>query len=387
MMHAQALYQYSRLTSSEQLKNVDYVLQRGDQSAALHGHFVPMVEQLVAEQTQHQYATAVSSATTAFELAFRALGIGIGDQVILPEIGWISVGGAICNSGAEPVVAPVSKSLTMEWGHLMPAITHRTKAVVLAHLRGREAVDAARIARELKKIGIPLIEDCAQAWGAVDPGLNPRPRGLLSIYSMQAYKVISGGEGGMILTDDVGLDERIRLSAGYTKGAAGREDDWKLNARLSEIQAAAVLPQLKNLPSLTTSLRALQQRLHAAVRLLPDIVEMLPQEGVSSNGSIAGLWFAHSDSRDRAARILRAAGCVVWSPDNDDLHVGASWPISCSRSSIDVRCYLDIAIPWLAPGSQDLAIEVIENALAQSLSPDIASKTMHYTKSRDQGRQ
>src|SRR5690606_27060747 len=110
-------------------------------------------------------ALAVSSATAGIELALRALGAGPGAEVVIPALGWVSVGAAVEATGAAVRVAPVTANLTPSWDGLKPLVNPDTAAVIVAHLRGMPAAEIERIALELRGRGIPLIEDCAQAWG------------------------------------------------------------------------------------------------------------------------------------------------------------------------------------------------------------------------------
>ena len=141
-------------------------------------------------------------------------------------------------------VAPVTETLTPGWEQIEPLITPATAAVILAHLRGRAAPGTAQITAELSARGIALIEDCAQAWGRTRRRPPRRRMGNGDgILHPRAYKVISTGEGGLLLADDPAFLALIRALAGDTRQRASAAV-WRSKHRMTEVSAALARPQL-----------------------------------------------------------------------------------------------------------------------------------------------
>jgi dTDP-4-amino-4,6-dideoxygalactose transaminase len=159
-----ATFQYSRLTAGEQIDLASYVITTG-RLGAINGTYVTKLEQKVADRIGRSQAIGVASATAGLQIALRALGACPGKHVIIPALGWVSVGTAATATGAEVTIAPITQDLALDWEGIKPLLHTETCAVVLAHMRGMPAPDTVRMAAELGKRGIPLIEDCAQAWG------------------------------------------------------------------------------------------------------------------------------------------------------------------------------------------------------------------------------
>lgn len=345
-----AIYQYSRLTSAEQKRLAATVIESGRLSS-LDGPYVRDLEQQVADRLARSEAIATCTATAAFELTLRALDIGTGHEVVIPEFGWVSVGAAVAATGATVRVAPITADLAPTWSQIEPLIRPATKAVILAHMRGTLAPDVKRIAAELDRAGITLIEDCAQAWGVPTAGTY----GRTSVFSTQQWKLIATGEGGLAATDDVEPATRMRALSGNTRiRTAG--SCWRGNVRMPEVVAALALPQLAYLDELTERLRALQRRIAAAVTGF-DV--RAPANG---NGSIVGLW------GDRAApladRLLRdGIGC--WNPQDGDLHLATAWPAQAVTPTVDLTRYVSVLVPYLPTADHDGFTTLVVDAVAK----------------------
>jgi dTDP-4-amino-4,6-dideoxygalactose transaminase len=360
---ARAVYRYSTITTQQQVERVDRVIRTGD-LGIVGGTVVSRLEQRVAEVLPRRGALAVSSATAGLELAVRCLGIGPGDEVIVPELAWISVGAAIWATGATPVVAPVGESLTPSWDAVQPLLGPRTRAMILAHMRGMLAADLDQIAAGLSERGIALIEDCAQGWGV--PGAGSR--GVAAVFSTQTYKLIATGEGGVVATDDRLLLGSMRALSGDSR-AWTPKPAWRLNYRMSEVQAAMALPQVAVLDELVRGLRSLQGEMVAAVASTSAVRLVLPGPELASNGSHVGLWFRDPRSAATTAAHLCRSGLVCYQPAAPgDLHVAASWPVAPRRSLVDLRSYADIAVPFLECHDRPAFVERLAEILV-GISP------------------
>jgi dTDP-4-amino-4,6-dideoxygalactose transaminase len=341
------IYQYSALTAADQASLAASVIRVGT-ATPVGARYLPQLERTVAARIGRAAAVAVASGSSALELAIRGLNIGPGQEVIIPEVGWVSIGTAVANSGAAVRVAPVVATLTPGWEQIEPLINSATAAVVLAHLRGRPAPGISRISAELAVRGIPLIEDCAQAWEVFADGRPAGSWGTVAVFSTQAYKMIATGEGGLLLADDPEFLSMIRALAGDTRqpfpGAV-----WRGNHRMTELSAALAQPQLDHLSVLAETLRCLQRRTVAALAGLDRLSAVVPeqQDIPATNGSIVGLWLSAPEQARRLADAYHHAGMRSWWPGPGDLHTADAWPSQPDRHLTDVRCYLDLQIPWL----------------------------------------
>jgi Predicted pyridoxal phosphate-dependent enzyme apparently involved in regulation of cell wall biogenesis len=196
-----------------------------------------------------KYGVATSNGTTALHLGVTALGIKEGDEVIVPDLTFISPVNVVLYNRARPVIVDVEEE---NWGldleKVRKAITNKTKAIIVVHLYGNPAKVS-----ELKEIaeekGIYLIEDCAEAHGAEYEGKKVGNFGDIACFSFYANKVITTGEGGMCLTDDEGLYEKMQIlrDHGMTKEKRYWHEVVGYNYRMTGLQAALGLAQLKKI--------------------------------------------------------------------------------------------------------------------------------------------
>jgi dTDP-4-amino-4,6-dideoxygalactose transaminase len=186
-----------------------------------------------------RHVVGVASGTEALRLTFTALGVEPGDEVIVPALTAVPTAAAVCATGATPVFVDVDpQTAGIDVDGAAAAVTDRTRAVVAVHLYGRPA--------ELPDLGVPVIEDAAQAHGALDP----HAPSAAAAYSFYPTKNLGGiGDGGAVVTDDDDLAARVRLlrAHGLTEGYV--HTTIATNARMSEVEAAALRV---GLPSLTS---------------------------------------------------------------------------------------------------------------------------------------
>lgn len=339
------VYQFSRLTADDQLGVIDDMVRRGALGYGGRGEIIEAYERRCAALTGRRDAVAVSSATTGFELICRTLGLGAGDEVLVPEVGWISVAATVRAVGATPRVAPVHEHLAVEWPDVRDRLGPATKAVVVTHIRGRVTADVVRIARELADRDVVLVEDCSQAWGAAGPDGPAGSHGLAAFFSTQTLKVVATGEGGVVVADDPDLVRSVRHTAGYLD-STGPDLGWLFNRRLSEVAAAQALPQVARLPELVAMLRRLQAEMADVLTDVPDARVIVDGAG-GSNGSAVGLWLPTVRASRAVAERLRQAGFNVWQMVDHDLHSASAWPTGMTGGLGDLRCYLDVAVPWV----------------------------------------
>lgn len=184
---------------------------------------------------------AVNSGTSALHICLLALGIKKGDEVILPTYICTAPLNAIYYSNATPVVVDINwKDLNISISEVKKKLTSKTKAIIVPHIFGTPAgID------EFLALGIPVIEDCAHSIGAKYKGKRVGSLGLLSIFSFYATKMLTTGEGGMVLSNNEKLLSKIRDMRDYDE-----KDNFRLrfNYKMTDIEAVLGLSQLKKLP-------------------------------------------------------------------------------------------------------------------------------------------
>jgi perosamine synthetase len=215
------------------------------------GHFITDFEKEFAGRVGAKHGIAVSSGTTALHLALAALGVGPGDEVIVPTYTMIACANAVRYCGARPVLADSDP----ETGNLDPAdlarrVTPRTKAAMPVHLYGHPAeMEAIRAITEPQ--GIALVEDAAQAHGALYHGKPAGSMSAFGAFSFYANKIVTCGEGGMVVTSDDRLAENARSLRDQGYDPARRKflvhDRIGFNYRLTNLQAAVGLAQTQRM--------------------------------------------------------------------------------------------------------------------------------------------
>jgi dTDP-4-amino-4,6-dideoxygalactose transaminase len=225
----------------ELLDAVDAVLAHG---RLVMGPEVDEFERRMASRCGRRFAVGVSSGSDALFLALRVAGIGSGDEVVTTSLSWVATANAIAMAGATPVFADIADDLNIDPASVERVITPRTRAIVPVHFTGRICRMAALLDIARAR-GLVVVEDAAQAFGAV---LNGRPAGSfgdLACFSMNAMKVLAAcGDAGIIVTDRE--DWRDRLVALRYNGTINRETcvEPGLNGRLDTLQAAMLLKRL-----------------------------------------------------------------------------------------------------------------------------------------------
>jgi perosamine synthetase len=206
------------------------------------GSQVEFFERELAGFIGKRYALAVNSGTSALHLALLSLGVGKGDEVILPSYLCTSVLNAVNYTGAKPVLADIElNNLCISLSDTKKKMTKKTKAIIVVHTFGAPAdID------EFCKFGISIIEDCATSIGAECAGRKTGSFGTISIFSFYATKVITTGFGGMALTDSEELYNKMLDLREFD----GRTDyKVRYNYKMSDIEAALGRSQLKRLPN------------------------------------------------------------------------------------------------------------------------------------------
>lgn len=246
----------------------------------------PMTQELESQFSRFigvPYAVGVTSCTAALHIALQALGIKKGDEVIVPAITVVSTPYAALYNGAKPVFADVEEdTLCLDPKDFEKKITSKTKAVILVHLGGHSC-DMGKIMAVAKKYNILVVEDCANAQGALYKGKPVGSFGDIGCFSFEAKKNMTTGDGGMLTIKDKNLAEKLKTLRWYGSASdtwkrfAGNakyswhydvsELGWKYN--MNDIIAAIGLAQFKKLPKILLRKDRLRLRYNKALRDIP----------------------------------------------------------------------------------------------------------------------
>lgn len=224
------------------------------------GEYTATFERRIAELCGIPYAVAVTSGTAAVFLGLVACGVGAGDEVLVPDITFIATANAVRLAGAVPVLVDVSPDdFCMDPACAEAASTKRTKAIVPVHVNGRAAPLPAL--RELaRRRGLRIVEDAAEALGSRAHGTALGTLGDVGCFSFAATKTITAGQGGMVVTKDPSLHQRLRELKDQgrpVRGTGGADDHLSVgyNFKFTNLQAAVGLAQLEDLPRRLEHLR------------------------------------------------------------------------------------------------------------------------------------
>jgi len=260
-----------------------------------------------------RFALGVTSGTAALDCAVAGLGIGPGDEVIVPAYTWWSDYTCVVHAGALPVFADIDRTFNLDPKDFERKITSRTKAVIAVHLLGGPC-DMDPIMETARKRGVAVLEDCAQCVGGSYRGKKLGSIGNVGIYSFQINKMITSGEGGALVTSDpviyeraarfhhMGIIDRIfrdRVGSSRVQTFAGE------NFRMSEFTGAVLGAQLTKLDSMIAQLRRNAEAVYDGIKTIPGI---RLRHRPDPEGDIGyGVYFEMKDktSRDRCIQELR----------------------------------------------------------------------------------
>jgi 8-amino-3,8-dideoxy-alpha-D-manno-octulosonate transaminase len=275
---------------------------------------VATFEKEFAQRMQTKYALAVASGTAALQCAVNALGIGPGDEVILPAWTWHSCYSAIVLAGALPVFAEIDESFNIDPGDIDGKITPQTKAVMAVHLQGT-ACDMDRVLATARKHNLCVIEDCAQSMGASYKGRPVGSMGDIGIYSAQINKTITAGEGGAVVTNDPVLFERAtrfhdlgHLRPGHEKVLNGKhlENFAGVNFRMNEFSGGVLLAQLRKLDRIVSDAQRNANRVYEGIRDLPGIELRHRPDPAGELGTGVYIGFKNKETRTRFIDAMKA---------------------------------------------------------------------------------
>lgn len=279
-------------------------------------------EREFAAYHQAKHGIAVTNGTHALEVALAAMGVGAGDEVIVPNATFVATASAVLFAGALPVLVDVSAdSYCLDPELAEAAITANTKAIIAVHMGGRPA-DLDQLTAVAERRGIMLLEDAAHAHGSEWRGRKVGTFGIGGSFSFQASKTMTAGEGGIIISNDDGF-ERLARS---THDCGRLPGEWFYdhfmygsNYRLSEWQGAVLLAQLTRLEEQTARRHRNGRLLDRLLREIPGITPQSQDTRITRNGQYAYIFhydrraFAGVDTK-RFVEALEAEGTPTQAP-------------------------------------------------------------------------
>jgi 8-amino-3,8-dideoxy-alpha-D-manno-octulosonate transaminase len=325
-------------------------------------------ERAYAEKMGAKYALAVNSGTSALIASLIAAGVGPGDEVIIPAYTFFASASAVVVARGIPVIVEIDESLTLDPEAVRRAITPRTKAIMPVHMVGHPCrMDALMaIAREH---GLKVIEDTAQACGGSYKGKHLGTWGDMGCVSLDAYKVIGSGEGGIITTDDEWL--YTRAQSYHDAAACWRPDRFARerkegelfcgeNYRMPELCAAVAIVQLRKLESMTTRSRAIWRQLRQSIQLPAGARWVEPTDPDGVCGYTLGILFKSQ------ADAVKAAGIGIGGMATGDTRGARDWHVYWHWDHIlDQKTATPEGFPFRSPYVQK----------PQAYSPDMCPRT------------
>jgi len=295
-------------------------------------------ERELAQKMGVKHALLVTSGTAALICGLAGLGVGPGDEVIVPAYTFIATALAPLAVGALPVLAEVDESLTLDPADVERKLTPRTKALLPVHMCGLPA-DMRAIMRLSRKHKVPVLEDACQADGGSYRGKRLGSLGHVGAYSFNYFKNMTAGEGGAVVTNDPEVHSRAMIQHDGGLGFWEHGTDLKVplfagwNFRMSEIQGAILRVQLRRIDGLLKRTRANKAR--AMAGLEGSGLRFLKHNDLEGEcGTVLGFLFRDQRETRRFIAAAREEGVFLWTPIDSGRHVYSNWePIMEQRGS------------------------------------------------------
>lgn len=331
-------------------------------------------ESELALHTGAAHALAVNSGTSALVCALAALGVGPGDEVLVPAYTWIATAAAPVVLGAVPILVEIDETLTMDPVDLESKITPLSRAIIPVHMLNLPA-DMDRIMNVAQTHGLAVVEDACQAVGVSYRGRQLGSIGHAGAFSFNQHKNLRAGEGGAVLTSDATVERRAQIF--HDAGAFIRDVEVEvdvptfvgMNLRMPEMSSAMLRPQLKRL---SRQMRKRAERRRMIVDKLADRpdVHLCPHNDVSSAVGLA----VSFETSDEAAAFAQSRGANRLL--DTDRHIYSNW-----TSILEQRTFDDRRNPW-ADRTIDYidccprTLEILSRTCSISVDPDIPMVAM-----------
>jgi len=321
---------------------------------------VAEAEKAMIDLVGTKYCLAVNSCTSALVAGYKALGIGAGDEVIVPGYTFFATSATVASANAIPVIVDVDETLCMAPRAIEKAITKRTKAIVPVHMRGAPAqMDAIMDIADRK--GIPVIEDVAQAGGGSFGSRRLGSIGTIGCFSFDYYKVIVSGEGGFVTTDDEWL--YTRAQSWHDCAACWRPDRFARerkegelfcgeNYRMSELEGAVALAQIRKADRMIAGYRRAKKLIKEAIENFSGMSFRRLTDEAGDTGICLVMFLPDADTTRRALEAMQAEGVPaggIYDSKVRDWHVYYYWEHILDRKSVAPD-----RLPWSAVPESEL---------------------------------
>jgi dTDP-4-amino-4,6-dideoxygalactose transaminase len=330
-----------------------------------------------------EHALAVSSGTAALICGVAAMGVGPGDEVIVPAYTWEATASAVYHMGGVPVVAEVDDTFTLDPEDVEAKITPYTRAIIPVHMSGVPCkMDA--IMDIARRHNLKVLEDTAQANGGSYHGKHLGTWGDIGMFSLQFNKIITCGEGGAVVTNDTELYHEAMIMhdmiAPLRVGVSHDRLKPSINFRMTELQGAIINAQLDKLPDLLSRMReskaVLRQGIDEIGRERPVTMRRLNDPAGDTGYTLV----ISLETPEKAAKVREALAAEnigtthMYQPDVPDFHVAAHWaPI------INKRGWSEKANPWTWAHREityemPKTLEILSRSLMMQVSPLLSSQ-------------
>jgi len=303
----------NEVVGKEELKEImdvmesGYMFRYGNLDDNKFKHKVYSLEQEFATYCGAKHALALSSGGAALIVALNAIGLHPGDEVIVPAYTFVACYSSIIFSGGVPILCEIDESLNMDPADVERRITSKTKAIMAVHMLGN-ACDMDRIMAIAKKHGLLVIEDACQANGGSYRGKKLGTLGNIGTYSLNIFKTITSGDGGLLVTNDSKLYKRAFgiHDQGHSPNRSGVEVGKRcilgMNYRMNELTGAVALAQVRKLDNIITTLHIKKEKFKSAITGIPDVHFRMLNDVAGECATLCTVIF---DDRKDAAIVAR----------------------------------------------------------------------------------
>jgi dTDP-4-amino-4,6-dideoxygalactose transaminase len=335
---------------------------------------VEQFEEQFAARIEVEHAVAVTSGTAALLCALAGLGIGPGDEVIVPGYTFIATAAAVVDARAVPVIAEIDETLTLDVEDVRRKITPRTKAIIPVHMMGIPC-ELDPILALAKEHDLYVIEDAAQAVGGTYRGRPLGSLGHAGAFSLNFYKIIGTGEGGVAVARDEDVYQRMRMYHDCGVSFWGMDEPLGMpimpgiNYRMSELLGAFALVQLGRLDDFLARMRRIKREVYEAVQ---GTLRPAPQNDPQGDcGTTLHFQFDAAEAATRFEQGLSERGIDAGRPINTGRHVYANWEFVMQQNTI-----CDPGCAWACPhykGNVQYTPDMCPNTL------DILARTVNIS--------
>jgi dTDP-4-amino-4,6-dideoxygalactose transaminase len=324
------------------------------------GPEVRAFENEFADYVGATHAIGVANGTDALTIALRAMDVGPGDEVVVPSFTFYASAEAIPPTGATPVFCDIDpETFCVTAATVRAALTPRTKAVMAVHLFGNVAPIA-----EIEALGVPVLEDAAQAAGSLGPDGRPGALGTAATFSFYPSKNLGAfGDGGAITTSDATIAERVRTLRFHGSRDKETFEEVGYNSRLDELQAAVLRVQLPHLDGWADGRRAAARR-YAASALAGLVSLPKPTAGAEPAWH---LYVIRSERADELEAALRAQGIEARSYYRVPVHRQPAMAVELDLPGTEEAARTSLALP-ISPLLSAEQVEEVASAVRSALS-------------------